>query len=195
MAGGEGRKAQAEALGPSKIAPRVGLDCQERVIWLCLVAVASVMTGLLVQHSHSPSAWPSPATCAAPVIGRSLVFPTVAAMRHEKPVAGDMNDNVAMTNDEVHRAERDKTPYTLPHTERPPSSTDSESPALPRFGLMQMLWQTPVYRVSLGSFKRDLSMFNDVLSELILRQFFAFRDANSATTVLNGWQANGINQV
>lgn len=58
-----------------------------------------------------------------------------------------------------------------------------------------MKWQTPVYHVNLASFQPQVSELNGRLAEKIIHHFDALAAANEGKYSLNGWEANGINQV
>ena len=67
---------------------------------------------------------------------------------------------------------------------------------LPKFGLMHMKWQTPVYRVSLRGLQPSIvDALNQRVGDAILKHFDALIRANSGQFVRNDWEENGINQV
>jgi hypothetical protein len=67
-----------------------------------------------------------------------------------------------------------------------------EQPA--QFGKMQMLWQTPVYRVNARSFVGRFEEFNGKLLAVAQAQFDLFDESNPGLPQA-GHVPNGINQV
>ncbi|EGD78706.1 hypothetical protein PTSG_01685 [Salpingoeca rosetta] len=65
---------------------------------------------------------------------------------------------------------------------------------LPKYGLMRMEWQTPIYHVEARSFDRALS--DDklrTLRQVVLANFNSFVEAHGDELVNNSWEHNGVN--
>ena len=64
-------------------------------------------------------------------------------------------------------------------------------------GLLNMRWQTPIWRVSLAKAaggRAALEAINRATAELIHAEFETFVDARGSKLSMTGWEANGANQ-
>eukprot|EP00043_Microstomoeca_roanoka_P002265 m.37358 g.37358 ORF g.37358 m.37358 type:complete len:287 (-) comp11374_c0_seq4:81-941(-) len=75
-------------------------------------------------------------------------------------------------------------------------SASSPDTKLPRYGLMRMEWQTPIYRVNARSFNSRIDgNALAAIADAISSTYTSFVNANQAKLVENSWDPNGINQV
>jgi hypothetical protein len=151
---------------------RRGLGNEERLIWLLVAVLVAALAVVVDRQSEAPQLAPCVCECRAP------------------PSSSSSN-----TSEKDQPAVVDYKMEWLRAAAGAPPPAPSLPPALPPFGLMRMLWQTPIYQVSLSSFLSDVPAMNARVGSEIKRHFDLLLDTNRATVDLSGWKENGINQV